>query len=205
METKTTEKLFLATKNTDKLGEILALVSPLGWQAVSMHEYPDFPEVEESKKTLVGNATLKANAGFLHTDLPTIADDTGLEVDALNGAPGVYSARYAGEKASYDDNVNKLLAELRPISVSEKRTARFRTVIVYTDRRQRVYFEGLCEGFIALEPKGENGFGYDPVFYPEGEDRTFAQMSKEEKGRHSHRGRALTQFMRWFEKHSQHS
>lgn len=205
METQAPEKLFVATRNTDKLAEILALVSPLGWQAVSIREFPDYPEVEENKKTLVGNATLKANAGFLHTTLPTIADDTGLEVDALNGAPGVYSARYAGEKASYSENVKKLLDELSPFSPPEKRKARFRTVIVFTDQRQRVYFEGVCEGFIGFKPTGENGFGYDPVFYPEGSDLTFAQMSKEEKNKHSHRARALAHFTRWLEKNAQHS
>ena len=150
------------------------------------------PDVDETATTLEGNARLKAEALCIATGMPAIADDTGLEVDALDGAPGVHSARYAGEAASYADNVDKLLAALRGVAESE-RHARFTTVALarWPDGRE-VAARGEVEGMIAAAPRGREGFGYDPVFVPnEGDGRTFAEMSATEKHRVSHRGRAF--------------
>jgi XTP/dITP diphosphohydrolase len=178
----------LATANEDKTREIAGILH----RSVSLLPRPEWvPDVDETGETLLDNARLKARALAAATGLPAIADDTGLEVDDLGGAPGVRSARYSGENATYADNVAKLLAELegRP----EPRPARFRTVAVaaWPDGRE-VVAEGAVEGTIATAPRGGGGFGYDPVFVPGGGDgRTFAEMGSEEKNGLSHRGRAF--------------
>ena len=177
----------MATANPDKAREISAILAgvrliPRPWEV---------PDINETGGTLLENARLKARAIARATGRPAIADDTGLEVDALGGRPGVHSARYAGADASYSDNVNKLLVELS--SVGEPRTARFRTVAiaVFPDGRE-VVAEGVVEGQIAREARGESGFGYDPVFIPrDGQGRTFAEMNVEEKNLVSHRSRAF--------------
>lgn len=178
----------LATANRDKAAEIGALLGG----AMTLLPRPDnVPEVDETGDTLVENARIKAVALASATGLPAIADDTGLEVEALGGAPGVYSSRYAGEGATYDDNVNKLLSDLAPFS--EPRRARFRTVAiaVWPDGRE-VVAEGRVDGTIATERRGANGFGYDPVFVPDGRGgRTYAEMALEEKNSASHRGLAF--------------
>jgi XTP/dITP diphosphohydrolase len=183
------ERFVLATANPDKAAEIRAI---LGDRVVLVPRPPEVPDVEETGETLLDNALLKAHALVDATGWPAIADDTGLEVDALGGAPGVYSARYAGEAATYADNVAKLLGELRDLPASE-RTARFRTVAVacWPDGRQ-VACEGVVEGRIAAQAAGEGGFGYDPVFVPDGGDgRTFAEMAPLDKHAVSHRGLAF--------------
>ena len=185
-------EVVLASANPDKateIHEILATAVP----GLIVHPRPTWvPDVEEDAPDLVGNARLKAVALVAATGQPSVADDTGLEVDALGGAPGVRSARWAGDDATYADNVAKLLAQLaaRP---DAPRTARFRTVAVcrFPSGRELVA-EGTCVGRVPAEPAGAAGFGYDPVFAPdEGDGRTFAQMSAEEKHAVSHRGRAL--------------
>lgn len=180
----------LATANPDKAREIEEILSPVG---VTLLPRPsDVPEVIEDGETLEENALLKARALVAATGRAAIADDTGLFVDALDGAPGVWSARYAGEQATYSDNCEKLLRELRNV-VNEKRTARFRTVaaVAYPDGSWFVV-DGEVEGTIAQEPVGANGFGYDPVFVPEsGRGRTMAQLTPEEKHALSHRGNAF--------------
>ena len=181
-------KFVLATANRDKAAEIGVL---LGGSIALIPRPDDVPEVDETGDTLVENARIKAVALVEATGLPAIADDTGLEVEALDGAPGVRSSRYAGEGASYDDNVNKLLSELAEIP--EPRQARFRTVAiaVWPDGREEVS-EGLVHGSIALERRGTNGFGYDPVFVPEGwGGKTYAEMTIGEKNAVSHRGLAF--------------
>jgi XTP/dITP diphosphohydrolase len=178
-----------ATANPDKVAEIAAI---LGDEVELLVRPPDVPDVVEDALTLEGNARLKAEALAAATGLPAVADDTGLEVDALDGKPGVWSARYAGDDATYADNVHKLLAELDGIP-TVARTARFRTValVAWPDGRE-VVAEGVCEGRIAEEERGSRGFGYDPVFVPfDGGGRTFAEMSAEEKHVISHRGRAF--------------
>lgn len=181
-------RLVLASANPDKVSEIYEVIGGL----VDLDPRPKgLPEVIESASTLEGNARLKAVAVCEATGRPSVADDTGLEVDALGGAPGVYSARFAGSDASYADNLARLLSEMDEIPVG-RRTARFRTVALahYPDGRE-VVATGTVEGTISLSARGKGGFGYDPVFVPvEGDGRTFAEMA-EEKHDLSHRGRAF--------------
>jgi XTP/dITP diphosphohydrolase len=181
-----------ASANPAKVAEVAAILG----DAVALAPRPDHvPDVVEDADTLEGNARLKAAAIAEATGCPAVADDTGLEVEALEGAPGVRSARYAGEAAVDADNVAKLLAELaaRGASTPEDRRARFRTVALvrWPDGRE-VHAEGTVTGTIAEAPRGSAGFGYDPVFVPDGgEGRTFAEMSADEKHAVSHRGRAF--------------
>jgi XTP/dITP diphosphohydrolase len=176
-----------ASANPDKVAEIQQLLAGV----VDLLPRPaDVPDVVEDADTLAGNARLKAAAIMEATGLPAIADDTGLEVDALGGAPGVYTARYAGEGCSYADNRTKMLAVLASV---EDRTAAFRTVamIVWPDGSE-LAVEGVCRGAIAEEERGANGFGYDAIFVPaEGDGRTFAEMGPGSKNELSHRGRAF--------------
>jgi XTP/dITP diphosphohydrolase len=185
-------KLVLATANPHKVQEIQEILAASGL-AVELVPRPDrVPDVDETGTTLEDNARLKAEALCAATGLPAVADDTGLEVDALGGAPGVRSARYAGEDATYDDNVQKLLRALLVVPAPE-RTARFSTVALvrWPDGRE-VAAIGTMEGDIVTEARGTEGFGYDPVFRPaEGDGRTFAEMSPAEKHAVSHRGRAF--------------
>ncbi|MFZ1062070.1 MAG: RdgB/HAM1 family non-canonical purine NTP pyrophosphatase [Acidimicrobiales bacterium] len=179
----------LATANAHKAHEISEVVAGLD---VTLLPRPlDVPEVDETENTLEGNAELKARALVAATGLPALADDTGLFVDALEGRPGVFSARYAGEEASDEQNVRKLLDELGALA-PEERGAEFRTVIVaaYPDRDSLVV-RGVLRGSIAPRPRGSRGFGYDPVFVPEGDSRTLAELTPEEKNAISHRGNAL--------------
>jgi XTP/dITP diphosphohydrolase len=181
-------KIVLATANPDKARELAALLE--GFEVALRPT--DLPDVEETADTLEGNARLKAAAVMEATGDLAVADDTGLEVDALGGRPGVWAARYAGPGATYADNVAKLLAELDGVP-AERRRARFRTVAVarFPDGRE-IVAEGAVEGSIAAAPRGQAGFGYDPVFVPDGSDgRTFAEMTTVEKAAVSHRGRAL--------------
>jgi XTP/dITP diphosphohydrolase len=183
-----TPEFVLATANADKAREIAEILGP----AVILLPRPvAVPDVEETGDTLLANALLKARALVAATGQAAIADDTGLEVDALDGAPGVYSARYAGDAATYGENVAKLVGALE--GVADGRRARFKTVAVaaWPDGRE-ITAEGVVEGDIAVAPRGRDGFGYDPVFVPrEGDGRTFAEMPAEEKHRLSHRGRAF--------------
>ena len=178
----------LATANPDKARELATLLD--GFE-VRLRP-PGLPDVEETEDTLEGNARLKAAAVMEATGELAVADDTGLEVDALGGRPGVYAARYAGPGATYADNVDKLLSELAGVP-AEARTARFRTMVValFPDGRE-IVAEGVVTGTIADAPRGHDGFGYDPVFVPDGGDgRTFAEMTGKEKAAVSHRGRAV--------------
>lgn len=193
---KKPETIFLASGNPHKIEELRQLLESLQIQIRSTRDLDDAEEVEEDQPDLAGNALKKARYWFDKTGLPSLSDDTGLEVDALNGAPGVYSARYAGEDVTYAENVEKLLRELED---KTDRKARFRTVIVYVTDQGEELFEGVCEGVITTEPKGEKGFGYDPVFRPDGYSETFAELSAEVKNRISHRGKALEKFVDWIQ------
>jgi XTP/dITP diphosphohydrolase len=182
-------RLVLATANPDKLRELAALLDD-AFEVVGRPA--GLAEVDETADTLEGNARLKAEAVVAATGEPAVADDTGLEVDALGGRPGVYAARYAGPGATYADNVAKLLDELDGVA-PEARTARFRTVLVALfPHGGELVAEGWVDGRIAASAGGTSGFGYDPVFVPdEGDGRTFAEMTIAEKAEVSHRGRAL--------------
>jgi XTP/dITP diphosphohydrolase len=188
--------MILATANADKAREIVAIMTGAAGGAIELRPRPgDVPDVDETGDTLEDNARLKGHALVNATGLPAIADDTGLEVDALDGAPGVNSARFAGENASYDDNVEKLLADLAAVGArgDEARRARFRTVAIacFPDGPD-IVAHGVVEGFIATERRGSDGFGYDPVFVPDrGDGRTYAEMTLAEKSSLSHRGKAF--------------
>jgi len=185
-------KLVLASANPDKAAEIRAILTGVISGLDLALRPPDVPDIDETGTTLLDNARLKAAAIAAATGEPAVADDTGLLVDALDGAPGVYSARFAGEKATYADNVAKLLAELTGVP-PERRTARFETVALvrWPDGRE-VAVTGAVDGVIATEARGDRGFGYDPVFVPtDGDGRTFAELLPLEKHALSHRGRAF--------------
>lgn len=186
------DKLVLASRNKNKIEEMRAIVSNLGIEVLSALDFPHLEEVEEDLPTLEGNALKKARYVFQQTGIPSLSDDTGLEVDALDGRPGVYSARYAGENATYQDNVLKLLAELNG---KHERGARFRTVVALVTDTEEQTFEGFVEGEITKEQTGDGGFGYDPVFRPTGYTETFAELDSSEKNRISHRGKAIQKFV----------
>lgn len=192
--------ILLASKNYYKIEELRQLLSPFGFNLKTAHDFEGTLDVIEDQPDLQGNALKKAEQWFKRTGLPSLADDTGLEVDALNGGPGVYSARYAGEGATDADNIVRLLDEL---STAPTRTARFRTVLAFVTVEETYLFEGVCHGRIVKQPKGEKGFGYDPVFQPDGYDKTFAELSPEVKNRISHRGRALQKFIQFLENRDQ--
>ena len=183
-------KIVLATHNHDKEIELQHSLRGLDVDICSLSEYPDIGEIEETGTTLLENSLLKAHTVHKLTGLPTIADDTGLEVDALDGAPGVYSARFSGADATYEDNINKLLSVMENVP-NDMRTARFRTVISFVDESQELWTEGFIEGSITEDPRGNMGFGYDPVFYVPRLEKTFAELSIAEKNKISHRGLAL--------------
>ncbi len=190
------ERLLLATKNRGKIRELLDLLAPLGVQLVEVAtleaERGPAPEVEETAETFIGNARLKAIGWARWAGLPVIADDSGLEVDALGGAPGVHSARYAGEHGDDAANNLKLLRDLAAVPEPE-RTARFRAAAVYYDPTDgyELVSEGRWEGRIGLAPAGEGGFGYDPLFVVPDAGCTSAELPAHEKHRRSHRGQAV--------------
>jgi XTP/dITP diphosphohydrolase len=183
------DRIVVASQNTDKISEIEAVLAELT-PPVRVVSGFTWPEVAETESTLAGNAILKAEAVFLATGIPALADDTGLEVDALGGDPGVRTARYAGAGATYADNVAKLLSEMEG---REVRTARFRTAIALVDGSgPPLVVEGALEGRITTAPRGTGGFGYDPVFEVDG--RTLAEIPTPEKNRMSHRALAIRAF-----------
>lgn len=182
-------RLVLGTGNAGKVEELRALLADLPYRLQPGADLDDVPDVKEDAETLAGNARKKALAFHKHTGLPALADDTGLEVDALNGRPGVHTARFAGPDATPEDNKRHLLDVLEGV---EDRRARFRTVVALVEEDGTVYtFEGTCTGTITTEPHGDGGFGYDPLFRPDGSDQTFAEMSPEAKNEISHRRKAL--------------
>lgn len=183
-------KIILATHNRDKEKELQKSLEGLNVKICSLFDFPNIGEIEETGTTLLENSLLKARTVFDITGIPTTADDTGLEVDYLDGAPGVYSARYAGNNVSYQDNVDKLLIELDGVP-HERRTARFRTVVTYIDKNEELWTEGYIDGIISETIIGDRGFGYDPVFFVPHKGKTFAELSSDEKNKISHRGIAL--------------
>jgi len=185
--------LLIATTNPGKVSELAHLLTNLPYRIVGLADLPQLlPDVEETGETFQENALLKADYYFAQTGLLTLADDSGLEVTALAGRPGVYSARYAGAGASDAAKVAKLLAELQDVP-AEERAAQFVCVLALVGPGVRETFTGICSGVIAQHPRGSNGFGYDPVFLEPESGRTFAELTPSEKGRLSHRGRALAE------------
>ena len=193
-------KFIVATNNPKKLKELERILNPLGINAVSAKdEGISLDDVEETGTTFAENAFIKANSAFQKTGLASVADDSGLCVDALNGRPGIYSARYAGENATDCDKSTKLLTELKDVSEME-RTAHFTCAICcILPNGEKIEVEGICEGSIAFEPHGNGGFGYDPIFIYG--DKSYAELSPEEKDGVSHRGKALRKLKAELEKY----
>ena len=188
--------IVLASNNLNKLKEMKEKLKQFGYKVISQKEAGFDIEVEETGKTFEENAILKAQAIFNQLKKPVIADDSGLEIDVLDGMPGVYSHRFAGDNATDDDRMNKVLDLLKDVE-EEKRTARFKCVICYIDSvGQKHTFEGKAEGKIGYQKQGQNGFGYDPIFICEN-GKTFAELSSDEKNKISHRGRAIDEFMKF--------
>ena len=185
------KKFLIASNNQHKVVELNRILNPLGINAVTPKECGvDLGYVEETGTTFAENAEIKAMSAYKKTSMPTVADDSGLMVDALDGRPGVYSARYAGENATDKDRYTKLLTEMKDVP-DDKRTAHFvSSICCILDEKTIIKVEGTVEGKIAYQPKGEDGFGYDPVFITKN-GKTFAQLSSDEKDAISHRGNAL--------------
>jgi len=187
------KEFVLATRNQHKGEELVVLLGDLGIRIRTLADFPDAPEVEEDGETCEANAIKKATVISQATGLPAVADDTGLEVDALGGRPGVYAARYAGEDATYEDNCRKLLHELSGVS-RDKRTARFITVAAIAVPGETVRVtRGVLDGYITEAASGSRGFGYDPVFYVPEMGATLAEITPEQKNRISHRAKAFMQ------------
>lgn len=184
-------KIVFASHNHKKAEEIRSIL-PAGYELLTLQDLNLNEEIPEDEPTIEGNSAFKARWVFERFGLPCFADDTGLEVSALNGAPGVHSARFAGPAKSDHANMDKLVAALVG---QEDRSAQFKTVITYINEQTELQFTGIVVGFIGKEKKGTDGFGYDPIFYPENEQRTFAQMSLSEKNQFSHRARAMSKFL----------
>jgi XTP/dITP diphosphohydrolase len=188
------KKIVVATKNKHKIEEFKHMLEPLGYELLSLYDFNEFPDIIEDRDTFKGNAMKKAQELSDYLKMDVIADDSGLEVFALNGEPGVYSARYAGEDASYDDNNTLLLKNLEGII---DREARFVTsMCVYYRDKEPLFIEEYLYGKIAYKYKGNNGFGYDPIFIPEGDSRHLAEYSMSEKNEISHRGKCLKKLIK---------
>ena len=180
-------KLVFATHNPGKLQEVREMLAPK-YDVMGLNDLNDHEDIVEDAPTLEGNAIIKAQTVWQRHGLPCFSDDTGLEIDALNGAPGVYSARYAGPHKNPQDNMDKVLQEL---AGTENRKAQFRTAVALHWKGEYKIFEGMIRGTIATERMGEKGFGYDPIFIPEGYQTSFAQMHPSIKNSISHRGHAI--------------
>lgn len=185
--------LLLCTGNPGKIAELRALL-PAGMELLSLKDRNLPSDLPETGDTLKENALQKAQYAYERTGLPCLADDSGLEVDALGGAPGVRSARFAG--AEKNDRANMALL-LKKLGDGSERSARFRTVLAYVDALETRYFEGVVEGTVAMQGKGNKGFGYDPIFIPDGEQRSFAEMEVAEKNAMSHRAKAMQAFVHY--------
>jgi XTP/dITP diphosphohydrolase len=189
-------QLVIATRNAGKLAEMAQLLAGLPIKILALDAFPGAPEVDEDRPTLEGNAEKKAQAIQEFTGLPSLSDDTGLEVAALGGAPGVHSARYAGPDCHPADNRKKLL---RALEGQTDRRARFRSVVALALPERTVFFEGVCSGTILDRERGDGGFGYDALFVPDGWTQTFAEMDRADKNRIGHRGMALSRLVSWLE------
>jgi XTP/dITP diphosphohydrolase len=185
------KKIVFATNNLNKIKEIQA-ITPSNIEWISLAEAAIFEELPETRETIEANSLQKGERAFELAGLPCMSEDTGLEVEALHNEPGVRSARYAGDLSTSEENIDKLLGALHEI---KNRKARFKTVISFCTKERIIQFEGILNGEIAQDRRGSNGFGYDSVFIPEGQMKTFAEMNLEEKNQMSHRKRAFVKFL----------
>jgi XTP/dITP diphosphohydrolase len=188
------KKIVIATSNKHKVSEISAKIQPFFDEILSLADFPEIGEIVEDGNTIEENSFIKSRASFDHTKIASVADDTILEVDALDGDPGLFTARYAGENASYEDNMSKLLTELNDVE-DKFRTARFKTVITFVDGIKDFCVEGKIEGKILNERIGNNGFGYDPIFLSKEFNISLAEMDNNLKNRVSHRAIAIEKFI----------
>ena len=184
------KKIVIASSNNHKISEISPKINSYFNSILSLSDYPEIGEIIEDGTTIEENSFIKSRVAFNHTNLPSVADDTILEVDYLNGEPGLYTARYAGENASYLENMNKLLKNLNGVE-KKNRAARFRTVISYVDGNNDFHVEGVLEGEILDRMIGKNGFGYDPIFYYPSLKKTFGELDPSLKHEISHRNLAF--------------
>ena len=192
-------QIILATHNRGKMKEMYSILAHLPVKLLTLDDFPQIGEIPETGETLKVNAFIKAETVHQKTGLPALADDTGLEVDALDGAPGVHSSRYDGETATFEDNCRKMMQEMDGIP-AEERTARFHTVIAFVSDSGNEWTEGMVEGRILDKKRGDGGFGYDPLFYYPPLKKTFAELNSEQKNNISHRGKALRNFCQILEK-----
>lgn len=192
------KKIFIASKNKGKINEIKSFLNPFGYEIFSLHDVHGIDDIPETGSTFEENALIKAKAVYDAVKIPVLSDDSGLMVDYLKNKPGVYSARYAGDNSSDEKNTGLLLQNLNGVT-ENNRKAHFKCVIVLFDGVNERFFEGVCNGRISFEPKGNNGFGYDPVFIPDGYDKTFAELPSEIKNKISHRGLALRSLIKFIE------
>ena len=184
------KQLVLATRNKHKIEEIKTLTRELDIEILTLNDFPNIPHLTEDGSTFQENALMKARQVFQQTKLPSLADDSGLEVFFINKRPGVWSARYSGEGATDEKNNDKLLKEMRGVA-PRRRTAQFVAVLALAGNGIQELTEGICPGKLAESPRGTNGFGYDPIFIPNGYTRTYAELTTEEKNLISHRARAM--------------
>ena len=188
------KKIVIASANNHKVSEISIKIQPFFDQILSLADFPEIGEIIEDGNTIEENSFIKSKAAFKYTKIASVADDTILEVDALNGDPGLFTARYAGENATYEENMTKLLEQLDGIEDSA-RTARFRTIISYVNGEDDFHVEGIIEGKILNNRVGNNGFGYDPIFYSTEFNLSLAEMDSDLKNKISHRGLAIEKFV----------
>ena len=187
------KNIIISSSNKHKISEIITTIKPLFDKIYSLSDFPDIGDIKEDGTSIVENSFIKSRVAFNHTKLPSMADDTVLEVDHLMGDPGIYTARYAGENATYEENMEKLLKNLKGVPWKE-RTARFKTVVTYVDGENDFFVEGCLEGKILESKQGELGFGYDPIFYASAQNTSLGDMRLEEKNQISHRAIAIQKF-----------
>ena len=187
------KNIIISSSNKHKISEIVTTIKPLFDKIYSLSDFPDIGDIKEDGTSIVENSFIKSRVAFNHTKLPSMADDTVLEVDHLMGDPGIYTARYAGENATYEENMEKLLKNLKGVPWKE-RTARFKTVVTYVDGENDFFVEGCLEGKILESKQGDLGFGYDPIFYASAQNMSLGDMGLEEKNQISHRAIAIQKF-----------
>jgi len=187
------KNIIISSSNKHKISEIITTIQPFFDKIYSLSDFPDIEDIKEDGTSIVENSFIKSRVAFNHTKIPSMADDTILEVDYLMGDPGIYTARYAGENATYEDNMNKLIKNMKGVPFA-KRTARFKTVVTYVDGINDFFVEGCLEGQILEYKQGELGFGYDPIFYASKQNISLGNMSLEEKNKISHRAIAIEKF-----------